>query len=262
MGKNTFRRALTGVLALALAILMLPTLANPRRPAPVTARVAVASNFAPLARTLAAEYGKRSGHRILISAASTGKFYAQIHAGAPFDALLAADASTPRLLVSEGLADGSSLVDYATGILVLWSRDPALAANSEALLRSGRIDRLAIANPDLAPYGAAARQSLVYLRRWSEVEPRLVIGENTGQATQFVASGAAPLGLLPLSLVRQARAGKGTGAVWEVPAAWHAPIVQSAVVLRHGQHNAAARGFLKYLQSREVQARIRTYGYR
>lgn len=247
------------LLAAAPALSATPA-ARPRPAAPVTARIAVAANFADIARALASDYGRRSGHRITISSASTGKLYAQIHNGAPFDALLAADASTPRLLVDEGLADASTLQDYATGRLVLWSRDPNLARDGEALLRRGNITRLAIANPELAPYGAAARETLLYLRRWNELQPRLAIGENVGQAAQFVASGAAPLGLLPASLVQTAR-GRPAGSSWEVPTTWHKPIVQSAVLLRHGRNNAAARGFLRYLQTPAVRARIRTLGY-
>ncbi|TLX21465.1 molybdate ABC transporter substrate-binding protein [Thermomonas fusca] len=227
---------------------------------PVVARVAVASNFADAAKQLAAAYGKQSGHRIEVSAASTGKLYAQIRHGAPFDALLSADAETPRMLVEEGLADGDTLHDYAIGRLVLWSRDPARVKDGEALLRKGEVERLAIANPELAPYGAAARESLDYLRRWEELRPRLVLGENVGQATQFVVSGAAPLGLLPRSLVQEARkTHRGSG--WEVPASWHAPIVQSAVLLKRGERNPAARGFLRYLQSPAAKQRIRAFGY-
>lgn len=253
---------------LAAAVLVLATLpvlaASPtRRPSPrppATARIAVAANFAELARTLAADYGRQSGHSITISSASTGKLYAQIHNGAPFDVLLAADASTPRLLVNEGYADGRTLQNYAIGRLVLWSRDPQRVVNGEALLRRGEIPKLAIANPELAPYGAAARETLEYVRRWSELRPRLVIGENVGQAAQFVASGAAPLGLLPASFVGQAGARQG-GSYWEVPARWHKPIVQSAVLLRHGRNNPAATGFLRYLQTPAVRAKIRAHGY-
>ncbi len=257
------RNRLAGLL-LALASL-LPIAAQaqgaagkPSRPA--VARVAVASNFADAARQLAATYGRQSGHRIEVSAASTGKLYAQIRSGAPFDVLLSADAETPRMLVEEGLADGDTLHDYASGRLVLWSRDPSRVKDGEALLRRGAIERLAIANPDLAPYGAAARESLDYLRRWEELRPKLVLGENVGQATQFVVSGAAPLGLLPRSLVQEARrTHRGSG--WEVPASWHAPIVQSAVLLKRGERNPAARGFLKYLQSPAAKQRIRAFGY-
>lgn len=227
---------------------------------PAQARVAVAANFADAARTLATDYARQSGQRIDISAASTGKLYAQIRNGAPFDVLLSADASTPRRLVEEGLADGSTLHDYAIGRLVLWSRDPARVKDGETLLRKGAITRLAIANPDLAPYGAAAREALVYVRRWEELKPTLVMGENVGQAAQFVVSGAAPLGLLPRSLVLEAR--KTTpGSGWEVPASWHAPIVQTAVLLKRGERNPAARGFLKFLQTPAAQKRIHAFGY-
>lgn len=251
-----------GLLMITAAILPgIALAAQPGKPTPPPmARVAVAANFADAAKRLAADYSKQSGHRIEISAASTGKLYAQIHNGAPFDVLLAADAETPRRLVREGLADGTTLYDYAIGRLLLWSRDPALVKDGEALLRKGDIDRLAIANPELAPYGEAAREALTYVRRWEELKPRLVLGENVGQAAQFVTSGAAPLGLLPRSLVMQAR--KTTpGSGWEVPASWHSPIVQSAVVLERGRSNAAARGFLRYLQTPAVRKQIRSFGY-
>lgn len=255
-----FTRALAVLLALAAWVPGTGMAAQARVAVAAQARVAVASNFADAARQLAVDYGRQSGHRIEISAASTGKLYAQIRNGAPFDALLAADDTTPRKLVAEGLADGATLHDYAIGRLVLWSRDPGMVKDGEALLRRGHIDRLAIANPELAPYGAAAREALRHVGRWDALQPRVVMGENIGQATQFVVSGAAPLGLLPRSLVMEAR--KTTpGSSWEVPASWHAPIVQSAVLLKHGEGNAAARGFLQYLRSASVRARIRTLGY-
>lgn len=246
--------------SLALLACVLPGMAAATTPPKAQARIAVASNFAAAARTLAADYAQRSGHRIDISAASTGKLYAQIANGAPFDALLAADAATPRRLVAEGRADGGTLHDYAIGRLVLWSRDPSRVRDGEALLRKGRIERLAIANPDLAPYGAAARDTLRHLRRWEELRPTLVMGENVGQATQFVVSGAAPLGLLPRSLVLEARR-RTPGSGWEVPSAWHAPIVQSAVLLKRGRRNPAARDFLDYLRSQAARKRIHAFGY-
>lgn len=238
----------------------LPAVSGAQEAKPAQARIAVAANFADAARTLAADYSRQSGHRIEISSASTGKLYAQIVNGAPFDALLSADADTPRRLAEDGLADASTLHDYAIGRLVLWSRDPARVKDGEVLLRKGAIDRLAIANPALAPYGAAAREALEYVRRWDELQPKLVMGENVGQAAQFVASGAAPLGLLPRSLVLDARRTR-PGSGWELPAAWHAPIVQTAVLLKHGAANPAARGFLKYLRSPAAQQRIRAFGY-
>jgi len=254
----SFRRVSAVLVLMAGLFPCLPSHAGNKEPA--RARIAVASNFAEAARKLAADYSKRSGQRIEISAASTGKLYAQIRGGAPFDALLSADAETPRRLVDQDLADGATLHDYAIGRLVLWSRDPALVKDGEALLRKGAIAKLSIANPDLAPYGAAAREALDYVRRWEELRPKLVMGENVGQAAQFVVSGAAPLGLLPRSLVLEAR--KTTpGSGWEVPATWHAPIVQSAVLLKHGERNPAARGFLEYLKTPAAQRRIRALGY-
>lgn len=244
----------------ALAVLLALVAWGPATAFAGQARLAVAANFAEAARQLAADYGRQSGHRIEVSAASTGKLYAQIRNGAPFDVLLSADATTPRKLVAEGLADGATLHDYATGRLLLWSRDPALVKDGEALLRRGRIDRLAIANPELAPYGAAARETLRHVKRWDALQPRVVMGENIGQATQFVVSGAAPLGLLPRSLVLEARR-TTPGSGWEVPASWHPPIVQSAVLLKHGKGNVAARGFLQFLRSAPARARIRALGY-
>ena len=239
---------------LALLLIGLPFSAGAQ------ARIAVAANFAEAARQLADDYGRKSGHRIEISSASTGKLYAQIVNGAPFDVLLSADDTTPRKLADEGLADPTTLHDYAIGRLVLWSRDPQRVKDGETLLRKGAIERLAIANPELAPYGAAARDALHYVRRWEELKPKLVMGENVGQAAQFVVSGAAPLGLLPRSLVLEAR--KTTpGSGWEVPASWHAPIVQSAVLLTRGERNPAARGFLKYLQSPAAKKKIHGFGY-
>ena len=254
-------KSLLVALALVAAAMLQPlAVAYAATPPPATARIAVAANFADAARILAADYRKSSGNQIEISSASTGKLYAQIHNGAPFDALLSADAATPRKLVDEGMADGATLHDYAIGRLVLWSRDPARVKDGEAQLRRGGIDRLAIANPALAPYGVAAMEVLQHLQRWEELKPKLVMGENVGQAAQFVVSGAAPLGLLPRSLVLEAH--KTTpGSGWEVPAAWHAPIVQSAVLLKRGEANPAARGFLAYLQSPVAKKRIHGFGY-
>ncbi len=224
------------------------------------ARLAVASNFLQTCEALAEDFHARSVHRLRISSASTGKLYAQIRAGAPFDLLLAADAQTPRRLVSEGLAEADTLHDYALGRLVLWSRDPGRIGDGEALLRGADIPRLAIANPALAPYGAAAREVLQRLERWEALQPALVLGENVGQAMQFVATGAAPLGLLPRSQVQEAeRQARGSG--WEIPADWHAPIMQSAVLLNRGRENLAARAFSDYLRSAPARAIVLRYGY-
>lgn len=224
------------------------------------ARIAVASNFGEVARQLADRYGRQSGHDIQISTASTGKLYAQIGHGAPFDVLLSADNTTPQKLVREGLAVEATLHDYATGRLVLWSRQPGLVDDGEALLRSGAFNRLSIANPELAPYGAAARGFLQHLGRWDALQPKVVLGENVGQAMQFAFTGNADVGLLPSSLVMDAENRVG-GSSWLVPQEQHQPIVQSAVLLTRAKDNPAARGFLDYLRSDAARAVIRAHGY-
>lgn len=223
-------------------------------------RMAVAANFTEVARLLANQYADQTGQRIEISAASTGKLYAQIRHGAPFDILLAADDTTPQRLVHESLAVRSSLYDYATGRLMLWSRDSALITDGERVLRQHDFHRFAIANPTLAPYGAAAREVLQHVGRWGALKPRIVLGENVGQATQFVLSGNAEAGLLPRSLVMQAQQQVG-GSFWLVPASWHQPIIQSAVLLDHGRDNPVAIGFLKYLRSDGARRIIVANGY-
>ena len=224
------------------------------------ARIAVAANFTGVAQLLADRYTSQSGNRIEISVASTGKLYAQIRHGAPFDVLLAADNTTPQRLVDEGLAVRSSLYDYATGRLVLWSRDATLIKDGESVLRQHDFHKFAIANPELAPYGAAAWDVLQHMGRWEALKPRLVLGENVGQATQFVMSGNAEAGLLPRSLAMEAQRQAG-GSAWLVPANWHQPIIQSAVLLNRGRGNPAAIGFLGYLRSDAARRLIAAHGY-
>ncbi len=174
--------------------------------------------------------------------------------------MLAADNTTPQRLVDEGLAVRSSLYEYATGRLVLWSRDSTLITDGENVLRQHDFHKFAIANPGLAPYGAAAREVLRRVGRWDALQPRLVLGENVGQATQFVLSGNAEAGLLPRSLVLEAQRQVG-GSSWLVPASWHQPIIQSAVLLNRGRDNPTAIGFLKYLRSEPARRIIAAHGY-
>lgn len=252
---GVFRAPLLFLFALAALLITIPAPAQG-----VEARVAVAANFSAVAQQLAQQYQQQSGNHIALSSGSSGSLYAQITQGAPFDVFLSADASTPQRLVQEGLAVRASLFNYATGQLVLWSRQPHKVVDGEAILRNGEFKKLAIANPELAPYGAAARDVLRHLGRWNAVQPNLVIGENVGQATQFVFTGNADVGLLPRSLTLAAQRQVG-GSFWLVPQAWHRPIVQSAVLLNRGSENAAARGFLKYLGSDAARKLIREQGY-
>jgi molybdate transport system substrate-binding protein len=216
------------------------------------AHVAVAANFAVPAKRLAEEFGARTGHKLTLSNGSTGKFYAQIKSGAPFDVFLSADEETPRRLEAEKLAVAGSRFTYAVGRLALWS--PKTEFVDEQFLQAQKFSRLAIANPRLAPYGAAARETLEKLGLWQALQPKLVQGENIAQTYQFVSSGNADLGFVALSQLH-------TGSYWLVPERMHTPLRQDAVLLARGADNAAARAFLDDLRSAPARERIRSYGY-
>ena len=223
--------------------------------------VAVAANFSEVAERLAGDFERESGHRLTFVAGSTGKLYAQIVNGAPFDAFLAADQESPGRLEKEGLAVAESRFTYATGRLTLWSSEPGrIGSDGAATLRQGAFRRLAIANPALAPYGAAARQTLENLGLWKRFKDRIVMGETIGQAHALVASGNAELGFVALSSVLSPR-NETRGSRWDVPADLHAPIRQDAVLLARGAGNPAARGFLDFLRSAKAKAVMATYGY-
>ena len=224
--------------------------------------VAVASNFKVAAAELAVVFEAETGHRVRLSAGSTGKLYAQIVNGAPFDVFLAADAERPRLLAESGLGSEASRFTYATGSLVLWFADPATAGRDcRKLLDGGLTGRLAIANPDLAPYGRAAREFLVAAGYWVVLENRLAVGESIAQAFQFVATANAEAGLLALSQTTQRTRMAPRGCVWQVPRSMHAPIEQQAVLLDRAIKNAAASAFLEFLTSRAAREIIAAHGY-
>jgi molybdate transport system substrate-binding protein len=222
------------------------------------ALVAVAANFADVARFLAAEYGAKTGHRVTITTGSTGKLYAQIVAGAPYDALLAADQASPERLEAEGRAVPGSRFTYASGRLALWSADPRLIdEDGAATLRAAAFRHIAIANPDLAPYGLAARQVLERLGLWDALADKLAMGQNIGQTHALIATGAAELGFVAYSQVHTGVA----GSVWLTPDDLHDPIRQDAVLLWHGAENPAAVGFLDYLNNGPARDYIRSLGY-
>lgn len=222
-----------------------------------TLRVAVASNFADTLSAVAARFEQESGHQLILIPGSTGKHYAQIHHGAPFDIFLAADTLRPELLQQEGLALPGTRFTYAVGKLVLWSPDEGVVDPAGKVLEQPDFRHLAIANPKLAPYGQAAWEVLQARGLWDALEDRLVRGENISQTIQFVDSGNAELGFVAWSQVQ--RPGRQpTGSWWEVPQVLYTPIEQQAVLLRD---SPLARDFLAFLRSEEVRTILRDYGY-
>ena len=225
-----------------------------------TVQVAVAANFTAPMKQIAEAFEKDTGHKVQLSSGATGKFYAQIKSGAPFDVFLSADDETPTRLAAEGATVAGSRFTYATGRLVLWSPRPGVVDSRGDVLRANAFRNIAIAAPKLAPYGAAAVQALTRLGLLGTIEPKFVQGESIGQAFSFVSSGNAELGFIALSQVYengQLKSGSG----WVVPATLHAPLRQDAVQLAHGKDNPAAAALLQYLKSDRVRAMIRAYGY-
>jgi molybdate transport system substrate-binding protein len=224
------------------------------------ASIAVASNFFAPMQQIAELFQKESGNTVKVSFGSTGKFYAQIKGGAPFDVFVAADSATPQRLEEEGMTVNGSRFVYALGKLVLWSAQPGYVDDKGEVLRKGGYSKLAIAHPKLAPYGMAAKQTLDGLGLWDVVQNKLVTGENITQAWQFAATGNAELAFVALSQVMHD--GKvSTGSWWVVPAYMYNPIRQSAVLLSAAKDQAVAQAFLDFLKSEKAAAVIRSYGY-
>ena len=222
--------------------------------------VAVATNFTAPMRKIAQAFEQETGHRAVLSSGSTGGFHVQIRNGAPFQVLVAADASTPLKIESEGLGVEGSRFTYAIGTLVLWSAQPGFVDGTGDVLRRGKFERIAIANPKLAPYGVAALETLSRLGVLQRVQPRLVRGENISQAYQFVATGNAELGLVALSqVVADGKMVRGSG--WIIPADLHAPIRQDAILLSPGKDHPAAIALMGVLRGDKARSVIRSFGY-
>ncbi len=225
------------------------------------ALIAVAANFNPVMQELRDEFEASTVHSIELSSGSTGVLYAQIVNGAPFDAMFAADQARPMRLEENGIGVAGTRFTYAEGRLALWSLAPDLMSTSvRESLSSGNLRKLAIANPELAPYGIAAREVLYATGTWDSLEGKLVYGETVSQAFSMAALGSADAGLVALSNVLLTRE-KFPGHYLEVPAELHAPIRQDAILLKRGADNEAARAFLAFLQSDAVRAKMATYGY-
>jgi molybdate transport system substrate-binding protein len=247
------------VIACAALLLVVGSQASPVRAE--HALVAVATNFAEAMGHLESGFEAQTGFDIAVVTGSTGKLYAQIINGAPFDAFLAADRERPRLLDENGAAVAGTRFTYAIGRLALWSPDPGrIVGDGAAVLREGDFRRLAMANPVLAPYGLAARETLEALGLRSQLEDRIVLGENIGQAHAMVATGNAELGFVALSYVLSPR-NDTPGSRWDVPQSLYSPIRQDAVLLRRGAGNLAATAFIEWLRGAGPRDVIERFGY-
>jgi molybdate transport system substrate-binding protein len=224
--------------------------------------VAAASDLTYAMNEMAADFQKETGCAMRLSFGSSGNFLTQIENGAPFDVFLSADIAYPKKLESKGLAATGSTYLYAVGKIVLWTRNDAHldVGNGFALLRDPAVKKIAIANPEHAPYGRAAEEALRRMGIYEAVKGRLVLGENISQAAQFVESGNAQVGILALSLAVSPEM-KGKGQYWMIPENLHAPIEQGAVVVRAAANPEGARQFLDYIRRPETAALLERYGF-
>lgn len=224
-------------------------------------KVAVAANFAQPMKDIAAEFEKETGHKLNLTQGATGKFYAQISNGAPFEVFLSADDETPSKLVKEGKAISGTQFTYAIGRLVLWSPDEKLVDQGGTILKTDRFKFIAIANAKVAPYGRAAVQTMQKLGVLSAIEPRVVQGESIAQTHQFVTTGNAQLGFVALSQVWESNRIK-SGSGWIIPEEMHEQLRQDIVLLNPGKDSSAATALLNYLKSEKAKKIIERYGYK
>ncbi|MGZ8095645.1 MAG: molybdate ABC transporter substrate-binding protein [Methylosarcina sp.] len=243
---------------LAIAVAALAAACPPAFAA--TTIVAVAANFTEPMNEIAEAFEKATGHGAKLSFGSSGKFVAQIGNGAPFEMFLSADAEKPEKLEKNKMTVPGSRFTYAIGKLVLWSAKPGYIDNQGHILESGGFKYLALADPKLSPYGAAAVEVLKAKDVFEQLRPLFVLGENISQTHQFVSTGNAELGFVALSqVIENGKISEGSG--WIVPDELHVPIRQDAVLLAKGAENPAAAALLQFLKSAEARAIIQKYGY-
>ncbi len=222
-------------------------------------RVAVASNFKPALEKIRVDFKRATGHDLKISSGSSGKLFAQIKHGAPFDVFLSADERLPRLLIKDEMASSESAYVYALGKLVFVSNIEVSGACKEAI-SSKQLRHLAIANPKIAPYGLAAKQVLQALNVWQQVQPSIVVGQNIAQTFKFISTKNADAGFVSQSMLGLGR-GMDSGCIWHVPAHMHAPIKQKMVLLNNAKDKSAAAMFMQYMRSAAAKEIIKASGY-
>ena len=218
--------------------------------------MAVAANFTDAAKEIAALFKTKTGHDAVLSFGSSGLFYTQIKQGAPFQVFLSADAERPQKLADEGFALPQSRFTYAIGKLVLWSKDPN-AIKGVDTLKANAFSKLSIADPNSAPYGVAAIETLKALEIYQSVEKKIVMGASIAQAFQFIETGNAELGFVALSQLINTQ----SGSRWMVPQNLYSEIRQDAILLKSGEQNEAAKAFLDFLKSPDARSIITKFGY-
>ena len=225
-------------------------------------RLAAAADLQFAMTDLAAQFEKQTATKVDVTYGSSGNFFAQIANGAPFDLFFSADMDYPRRLEAAGLAEPGTLCEYAIGHLVIWTRSDArtdVAKQGFKALLNPSVQKIALANPEHAPYGRAAVAALRTAGLYEQLLPKLVYGENAAQAAQFVQSGNAQAGLLPLSMALSPA--MSAGRWWELSAGGYPAIEQGAILLKRAEHQAAARRFLDFVRSAAGRRTLTKYGF-
>lgn len=247
-------RICVGILALLVSI---PTLQ-----ARETITIAAAADLVYCVPELNTAFGKQHPDvELTVTNGSSGMFFTQIRQGAPIDVYMSADMSYPRKLAEEGSADRKSLTLYAIGRIVLWTMDPDVNINvGMAVMRDAKVQHIALANPEHAPYGRAGKAAIEKAGFWKEIEPKVVYGENIVQAKQYAESGNAEIGILALSLVR-APTMAGKGRYWVIPEDMYPPLEQGAALTTFGKDKVGARQYIKFLRTPEARKIFEKYGF-
>jgi molybdate transport system substrate-binding protein len=226
--------------------------------------VAAAADLNYAMKDLATHFEQKTGNKVTLSFGASGSFFSQIQNGAPFDLFFSADMDYPKELAAAGLVENSSLRIYAIGHLVLWVPNSSTLDPQKLkmdLLLQPSVQRVAIANPQHAPYGRAAMSALEHFGLKDKVAGKVVMGENISQAAQFVQSGNAQAGLIALSLA-MSPAMKDAGKYWELPADTYPEMQQGVAILASSKHKQAAQAFIDYISSSEGAAVLQQYGFR
>lgn len=254
------RRALLILAVAALLLVPFAELRSQQSRNPI--RVAAAADLQFALKDIAQQYERLNGQKVEITFGSSGNFFAQIQNGAPFDIFFSADIDYPNRLQQANLIEPTSLLKYAVGRIVIWmpadSKIDLIARKWNALLEPS-IQKVAIANPEHAPYGRAAVDALKRAGLYDKLQSKLVYGENISQAAQFVQSGNAQAGIIALSLA--VSPAMKSGRRWGVPVDQYAPIEQAAVILKSARDKDAARAFLKLIASDDGQRILGSYGF-